>query len=168
MSCVNSSCRISRIVRSCLWILGGLVLAGIAFIAFAPSLDGPHSRQLANEATAVTKLRKIRTLQDEYAASHAEKGFACELPLLKATDQPKDSDYDPLRFLVTEQSGYKFALANCYAEANRMVIHYQATAIPAVFGSTGFRAFCTDDSGLIWYDSEGSAAKCLASRHSFE
>jgi hypothetical protein len=168
MSRVNSSRRVSRIVRICLWILGGLVLAGLAFIPFAPSLDGPHSRQLANEASAVSKLHKIRTLQDEYAASHAEKGFACDLPLLRATDQPKASDYDPLQFLVTEQSGYKFALANCYGEANRRVTHYQATATPVVFGSTGFRAFCTDDSGLIWYDSEGSAAKCLASRRSLE
>jgi hypothetical protein len=25
-----------------------------------------------------------------------------------------------------------------------------------------FRAFCTDDSGVLWYDKDGSAADCLA------
>lgn len=87
---------------------------------FIPVLDGPHSCQAANEAAAVSKLLSINKLQTKYSAAHPEKGFVCELPLLKPAERLEDTDYDPLRFLVTStQSGYKFALSGCYARRQR-------------------------------------------------
>jgi hypothetical protein len=154
-----------RILYSLL-VLVGLLLAVAMFI---PVLDGPHSRQRANAASAVSKLLTINTLQTKYSAAHPERGFACELPILKPAEPPENADYDPLHFLVTgAQSGYKFALGNCQADAKGVVVHYQATAVPVEHGVTGFRAFCTDESGLIWYDKAGSEANCLASRRSLE
>jgi hypothetical protein len=149
-----------------------LIAAGtfaLLVVMFIPVLDGPHSRQHANEAAAVSKLRTLVTLQTAYAATHSEKGFTCELPLLKPEKRGQEAGYDPLSFLTTPMhAGYKFALANCYADAKGVVVHYQATAVPVERGTMGFRAFCTDDSGSLWYDEAGSAPDCLAYRRLLE
>lgn len=145
------------------------IYALLAVVMFAPELDGPHSRQYANEAAAVSKLRTVVTLETKYAAAHSEKGFACELSLLRTSEQTRADDYDALSFLVKPtHAGYKFTLGNCYANTQGVVVHYQASAVPVESGRTGFRAFCTDDSGLLWYDAGGSATNCLASRRSLE
>ena len=39
---------------------------------------------------------------------------------------------------------------------------FSVAAAPIEPGRSGFRAFCTDDSGVLWYDKDGSAADCLA------
>jgi len=151
--------------RTSLFVLCGLLLAAGLLLLIIPSFDGPHSRQFANEAAAVSRLRVIVTLEGQYASNHAGNGFACELPMLKPFEQRKEGDYDSFSFLITgAQSGYKFSLVNCRADANRARIHYELTAVPVERGTTGFRAFCTDESGSIWYDKTGLAANCLASR----
>jgi len=147
------------------WILacGGIVVLVAATII--PGLDGRHSRQRANEAAALGALKTVTALESKYTAAHPAQGFACELPSLRPPDQAQDADYNPLDFLVTRtHSGYKFALGNCRADASGVIAHYQATAVPAVRGETGFKAFCTDESGLLWYDAAGSATDCLTSR----
>lgn len=135
-----------------------------------PVLDGPHSRQYANEAAAVSKLRAVTTLEKKFAAAHVDKGFACELLLLRSAESEQNPvDYDPLRFLTTGTSaGYTFALGNCRTDTKGVVVHYEATAVPVERGKTGFHAFCTDDSGLLWYDKDGSATNCLASRRALQ
>jgi hypothetical protein len=98
-------------------------------------------------------------------AAHAGNGFACKLLLLKPTKQRTDIDYDPLSFLTTGiHSGYRFSLSNCGSDPNRPAIHYQLVAVPVEHGRTGFRAFCADESGSIWYDKAGSSTNCLTSR----
>jgi hypothetical protein len=165
MSPDNSRRTIRAILRTSLFVTCGLLLAAGLLLLVIPTLDGPHSRQLANEASAVSKLRTVLTLQDQYMAAHAGNGFACELPLLKPPEQRKDTDYDPLSFLITgTQSGYRFSLVNCGSDANRARVHYQLIAVPVEHGTTGFRAFCADESGSVWYDKAGSATNCLDSR----
>jgi hypothetical protein len=146
---------------------GGLLVVALLSI---PVIDGPHSRQYANEAAAVSKLRAVTALEKKFAAAYVDKGFACELPLLRPAESDQNSvDYDPLRFLTTGTSaGYKFVLGNCRTDAKGVVVHYEATAVPVERGKTGFHAFCTDDSGLLWYDAGGSATNCLASRRALQ
>jgi hypothetical protein len=104
----------------------------------------------------------------EYMAAHAGNEFACELPLLKPIGQQKILDYF-LEFLTTGvQSGYKFSLVSCGSDANRARERYQVTAVPVDQGTTGVRAFCADEAGVIWYDLAGSATNCLTSRHPLE
>jgi hypothetical protein len=161
MSLDNLGRGIPRIVRICLLPMCGVLLAVLLFLVAATNLDGPHSHRLANQAAAVSKLRTVVTLQDQYAAAHAYNGFACELPLLKPLEQRNGPDY----FLITGMhSGYSFSLVNCRSDANRERVHYQVIAIPVEHGATGLWAFCTDGSGLIWYDEAGSATNCLASK----
>jgi hypothetical protein len=144
--------------------VGGTGLVIVALLTI-PILDGPHSRQYANEASAVSKLREVMTAERKFAAAHESKGFTCELPLLKRPASEKPDGYDPLWFAATgRSSGYEFALGNCRGDKKGVVVHYEGTAAPIEHGRTGFRAFCTDDSGLLWYDPDGSATKCLAER----
>jgi hypothetical protein len=135
---------------------------------FIPTLDGPNSRRRANEAVAVGSLRRITTLQNDYAASHPLNGFACQLPLLKPTT-PNSDGYDSDAFLLSgEHVGYRIAFAGCEPEPNGMVTRYRITAIPLEPGKSAVRAFCTDETGALWYDASGSAENCLASRRTIE
>jgi hypothetical protein len=70
-----------------LWVL--LSICGLLIIAavFIPVLDGPHSRQKANEA-AVSKLRAVNTVPSKCTSIHAGKGFACGPPLLMDGGNP--------------------------------------------------------------------------------
>jgi hypothetical protein len=141
------------------------VIAAILLVAalFVPVLD-VNKRQHANEAVAVVRLRKLGVLQGAHAASHPARGFACQLSELKPS-MPIGNSYDPDEFLLTGvQAGYKFAVTKCRTNANGAVTQYEATAVPVERGSTGFYAFCTDQSGTIWYDSDGSGERCLTSR----
>src|SRR5450755_3504745 len=133
--------RFRAILRTSFLVMCALLLAAGLLLLVIPTLDGPHSRRLANEASAVGKLRTIVTLQEQYMAAHAGNGFACELPLLKTTEQQKEAEYDSLTFLATgTQSGYKFSLVNCGSDANRARVHYQLTAVPVEHATTGLRA----------------------------
>ncbi len=134
-----------------------------------PTLDGPHRRQFANESVSVAKLRTINRRQSLYSAAHPNQGFACELSRLKSAERAKDSDYDPEEFLVSgTYSGYRFVVVNCQAGHIGVVTHYEVAAVPIEPGRSGFRAFCTDDSGLLWYDNDGSTEDCLARRQPLE
>jgi len=143
-----------------------LVLA----LLFIPVLDGPHSRQYANQASAASKLREVTTLEKKFAAAHVDKGFTCELALLRLSKSEMNPvGYDPLWFLAAgTSSGYKFVLGNCRTDDKGVVVHYEVTAVPVEQGRTVFHAFCADDSGLLWYDADGSATNCLASRRALQ
>jgi hypothetical protein len=170
MSLDKSRRRLPAIIRASLFVISGLLLAGVLFLMLIPRLDGPHSRQHAHQAVAVSKLLTIIDLQKKYAAAHPEKGFACELPQLKPLEQQeKNSDYDPFGFLSTGTwAGYRFEIEGCHVEKKGIVAHYQASAVPVVPGTTGFRAFCTDETGTLRYDDSGVREKCLASGHVLE
>lgn len=155
--------RSSRFLRLYVFLVaGGLLLVAMLSI---PVLDGPHSRQYANEAAAVSRLRGLTTLEKTFAAAHADKGLLCEVQPLKSGKEESLVEYDQPLFLITgTYAGYKFVLGNCRTDAKGVVVHFEATAVPVQRGKTGFRAFCTDDSGLLWFDPDGSATNCLKSR----
>jgi len=151
-------------------LISAAVVICFLFLAalFIPILDGPNSRRGANEAVAVGSLHRITTLQNEYAASHFAKGFACQLPLLKAGVH-NNEDYDSDAFLLTgEHVGYRIAFVGCGPEPNGVVMRYRIAAVPLVPGKSGVRAFCTDETGSLWYDASGSAENCLASRRTID
>jgi hypothetical protein len=128
-----------------------------------PTLDGPNRRLHMNEAGSVARLRNINRFQTEYAATHPTEGFACQLPLLKPSEQVRPGEYDPEQYLVSgTQYGYKYMVANCHSDANGVATHYGVVALPL---EPGLRIFCTDESGLLRYDTSASPTNCLASGH---
>ena len=62
-----------------------------------------------------------------------------------------------------EYSGYR-SLISCQPNGINVVASYKITAEPIGLGKAGFSAFCTSESGLVWYDRTGSGEKCLTSR----
>jgi hypothetical protein len=85
----------------------------------------------------------------QYAFAHPGKGFACELPLLRPTEPTHDA-YNPTAALISgEWGGFKFAVVGCPADTRGIVSHYQVIAVPSAPGTTGIRAFCTDETGEI-------------------
>jgi hypothetical protein len=151
-------------------LISAAVVICVLFLAalFIPTLDGPYSRRRANEAVAVGSLRRVTALQNEYAASHSTKGFACQLPLLKAGAHNNEG-YDSDALLLTgERAGYKIAFVGCEPEPNGVVTRYRVAAVPLEPGKSGVKAFCIDETGSLWYDARGSAENCLASRRTID
>jgi hypothetical protein len=143
-----------------------IFLFAVVLLVMSPSFHDKYFGMAKYESAAVGSLQKINALEHLYAAAHADKGFACQLPLLRPTSK-KDDTYDPIVALLGGTwSGYKFAVASCVLEANGIATQYEITAIPIRPYATGVRAFCTDQSGKLFYDQEGSASQCLAARQS--
>jgi hypothetical protein len=130
-------------------------------LSLSPSFHDKHFGVAQNESAAVGSLRKLNNLEGQYAVAHADKGFACELTLLQPTEEMKEA-YATL--LTGVWSGYKFAVVGCVPGASGAVTHYAVTAVPVSPYRTGVRAFCTDESGDIFYDHSGSGSECLAAR----
>ena len=138
-----------------------IFLIVVAVLLFAPNKSHPPRQ---NEFAAIGGLRRVNTLETQYAVAHTNRGFACELQLLQSREKVNDP-YDPVvGLLAGEWSGYRFRIAGCAPEPNGIVNHYQVVAAPVEPGITGIRAFCTDQSGEVFYDPNGSASKCLALR----
>lgn len=131
---------------------------------FSPSFHDTHFGMAQNESAAVGSLRKLTSLENQYAAAHTDRGFACELTLLQPTEDMKETLGPSSALLTGKWSGYKFALVGCAPNASGVTTHYAVTAVPISPYRTGVRAFCSDESGSIFYDHTGSASECLAGR----
>jgi hypothetical protein len=151
------------------WVIAFGVVALLVLALFSsPWWHDKYFGVARNEATAVAVLRKINALESRYAAGHTGRGFTCELAGLRemqAREQPGDSSTD---WLSGEWSGYQFTLTGCSADADGLVSSYNVTAVPLKWHWTGVRAFCTDQSGKIFYDLEGSPDRCVTSRNLLE
>lgn len=155
-----------RRARRRVWVgLLTALAAAVLFIAlFVPTLD-INKRQRANEASAVAGIREVNDLEKRYAASNPGRGFACRLSDLTPTGDTHDQN----EFLVTgTHGGYRFAVVSCPMNPNGTTKGYEVSAVPIEPEKTGFRAFCADQAGIIWYDSSGSVEHCLASHHPLE
>ena len=141
-----------------------VVLLFVFLTTMTPSFHDKYFGMAKYESTAVGSLKKINTLESQFASSHPQKGFACELPSLRQASEA-DSAYDPtVAFLNGTWRGYRFAVASCVVSPNGIATQYEITATPVRPYATGVRAFCTDQSGKLFYDLSGSASKCLSGR----
>lgn len=133
--------------------IGGLLLLVVLILALLPVHDGPYKRQHANQAVTVGKIRTINELQVTFASQQGR--FTCNLGDLSAI-------YDKRYTLVREDgeySGYKFSLRNCDSTSDNH--RYRVVAVPREPGVTGFKAYCSDETGVIYYDDEGSGERCF-------
>jgi len=162
----DTSRKLPRIVRALLWILGLSILTAGVLLLLIPTFTRPH-RLFVNEASAVSALRTVISLQQEYSTAHPDTGFACELLLLKPIAERQVPDYLSELLTTGLRSGYRFSVI-CASDANRATVHYQLAAVPVEQSKTGVRAFCTDDVGVIWYDLDGSVTNCFGSRHALQ
>ena len=145
-------------------LLTGLVLSFAVLMLFSPWFHDKYFGVAKYEADAVGSLDKINSIENRYVASHPDKGFTCELGALRAQASGTDVSEQISGLLSGQRTGYKFAFAGCTPDTNGIVTHYQIFAIPIGPGRTGIRAFCTDQTGKLFYDLNGSPSQCLATR----
>jgi len=137
--------------------------AGVASgesLATAPSALTAMSA--ANEPAAVGGIRTLNTAEVSYAATFPAAGFTCTLSDLGGMGSgggPTEHQamlIDP-RLASGRKNGYIFALSGCDGTpASR----YNISAVPAD-SSSGTRAFCSDESGVIRFYADGKASSCL-------
>ena len=139
-------------------VMGYLGIVAIPFILIVAAIAIPNllrAKISANEASAVGSARTLIAAEVNYATTHPNTGFTCNLSDLSAAGLI-DS-----RLASGRKHGYTFSLQNCAEKEGTPISKFQVTATPARYNSTGVRAFCADESGVIRQDHEGSAQNCL-------
>ena len=150
-------------------IIGYLQFAMIPFILIIAAIAIPNllrARIAANESSAVGSIRTINTAEAAWAGE--KNAFTCNLAQLgpaKVPGAPEDAvgylDQDLAR---GKKAGYTFALTGCDSDLpNEPVKRYIVIAEPLQRGQSGQRAFCSDESGIIKFSTDGRGSTCLES-----
>jgi len=143
-------------------IMGYLSVAMLPFALIIAAIAIPNllrSRMAANEASSVGSLRTINTANVTYAGTY-EGGFAPSLNALggsNCTHPTKDN-----ACLISDQlasgqrSGYRFTYTADAANSNGVIEKYFIEAEPISKGSSGQSTFCSDETGVIRRERDGS------------
>jgi type IV pilus assembly protein PilA len=133
-----------------------LIISAIAIPSYL------RSRMQANEASAVGSLRMINTSAVTYSSTYVNVGFPANLTDMggvtpcTATSSTACILEDTLA--QGTKSGYSFLWTGDGAMPS---VAYSLTGTPLTVGGSGQRQFCTDQAGVIRYNSSG--AGCSAS-----
>lgn len=140
-------------------VLGYLGIVAIPFILIVAAIAIPNllrAKIAADESSAVGSIRTLLTAEISYSTQHQSEGFTCNLADLKSVGLSDSS------LLSGQKNGYAFTLQNCTADApGKPISKFQVIAVPLSLNSSGTKAFCTDETGVIRLDSSGSAQDCL-------
>jgi prepilin-type N-terminal cleavage/methylation domain-containing protein len=139
-----------------------LIIAAIAI----PNLLRAH--MAANEASAVGSVRTINTGEVTYAAAYPTVGYAYALTNLGGAApcaNPSASSacvIDDLLATAAIKSGYSFKAVGAGGGGSVTAptapnTVYLVTGLPTADGITGTRGFCSDQSGVIYYNTNGGA-----------
>jgi type IV pilus assembly protein PilA len=146
-------------------VLGYLGLVAIPFILIMAAIAIPNllrARTAANEASALSSVRTLVIAQTGYSSSHPDAGYTCALSDLAA------AGLIDAGLATGRKNGYVFELLDCTASAESVAnIKYRVVAYPLTRNTTGTRAFCSDESGVIKTDANGSPQDCTESGSNF-
>jgi len=140
-----------------------LIIAAIAI----PSLL--RSKIAANEASCVASLRTINTALVTYASNYPSVpaagpncGYPPNLSNLKPGNPAVATAADLLDSVLGAvnpiiKSGYNITYTEVGVDANGCGTTYTCTCVPQTVGTTGQRAFFTDQSGVLHFNTTGAA-----------
>ena len=139
-----------------------IVVAIILIIAAIAIPNLLRSRISANEASAVGSLRTLNSAQVTFQTTYPQHGFTCGLSRLgpPTGGGPVDMNHADLVDSVLasgSKSGYQFQFSNCGVLPHYI---YRSDGSPVTVGSTGQRAFCSSQDGVISYAANGNPASC--------
>lgn len=136
------------------------LLIVVAIILIISAIAIPNllrSRMAANEASAVGSVRTINTSAVIYSSIFPNLGFPATLAALGGTEPCTATSSQACLLeqgLATgTKSGYTFVWAG---DGNTPSVGYTINGTPVSVGSTGQRMFCSDQSGVIRYDTSGA------------
>jgi type IV pilus assembly protein PilA len=151
-----------------------IVVAIILIIAAIAIPNLMRSRMAANESSAVGAVRTINTAEVSYAAAFPDTGYSLDLTSLGGTaaqcapgtvaTTASGCYIDVLLSITKQKSGYKFDAAGAKLGGSTTNNVYTVTAEPLGIGSTGNRAFFSDQSGVIRYALKAPLAHLSKSR----
>jgi len=139
-----------------------IVVAIILIIAAIAIPNLLRSKMAANEASAVGSVRTVNTAEVTYSSSWGI-GYSVDLPSLVTgggagactASSTSACLIDPVLSSGTK-SGYTFLAAGTLP-VNGINNGFEVNATPASVGTTGQRAFCSDQSGVIRFNTTGAA-----------
>jgi prepilin-type N-terminal cleavage/methylation domain-containing protein len=146
-----------------------LIVVAIIGIIAAIAVPGLlRARMSGNEASAIGSMRAVVGGQSSYASSCGNGFYAPNVTNLAAPPTVGGGDGFIGRDMVGDgttavKSGYTItmtggaAVAGAPASCNggAVVNGYTATAVPVALGSSGQRAFATNQAGTIWQNTNG-------------
>ena len=140
-----------------------LIVVAIIGIIAAIAIPGLlRARMSGNEASAIGSMRAINTAQQNY--SQMCNGFAPVMTELGTAGAGAFLSPDLSMLASVDKSGYTITMAAGAlgtplalppAGCTATTTNYYATATPLSVGSTGQRAFATNEAGTIFFDSTG-------------
>jgi type IV pilus assembly protein PilA len=140
-------------------VLGYLGLAGIPFMLIIAAIAIPNlmrARMAANEASAAAMVRTVVVAEAGYSSNHPDAGYTCTLSDLAS------AELIDAKLASGQKNGYAFELSGCTASAESVAnVKYRVVAYPLTRNQTGKRAFCSDESGVVKADGNGSPQDCL-------
>jgi hypothetical protein len=144
-------------------VLVGFVVLLIA-VVFLGGFSLEQPRIPFNHRRAILSIEDVTLAERKYAAGHPETGYACNLSDLGKQGSEVGLD----RVLASgTKAGYHFEI-QCPQRESQKISHYAIIATPVNPGTTGKYAFCTDQSGQVWYSESGTAVDCLETRKPIE
>jgi prepilin-type N-terminal cleavage/methylation domain-containing protein len=140
-----------------------IVVAIILIIAAIAIPNLLRARMSANEASAVGSLRTINSAEVTFATTYPDLGFGTLANLGGPAASCAGATFassaqacliDDVLATTTVKSGYNFTTT---VGAGTPATNYSSLALPSVNGQSGQRAFCSDESGVIYYNAGGTA-----------
>jgi type IV pilus assembly protein PilA len=142
-----------------------IVMAIIAILMLIAIPTVGALKKKANELSAQKSLQTIISAENMYESNYPTNGFACSLSALGGDPKSGAPSATSAQLIQPDlasglKSGYIFNIGNCTKVNNGgsdRITGYSITATPQTVGSTGDRAFCSDQSGIIKFDPAGGS-----------
>ena len=144
-----------------------IVVAIILIIAAIAIPNLLRSRMAANEASAVGSLRSINTAEVTYSSTFPDTGYAAALLNLGGTAAQcvagqagtvaNSCLLDPVLSAGTK-SGYTFTAVGGNPTPTNVNTTFISSGVPVAPGTTGQRGFGSNQSGVIYYTLNSTAA----------
>jgi type IV pilus assembly protein PilA len=165
MKRTSSLCRVPRQARTNGFTLMELliVMAIIAILMLIAIPTVGSLKKKANDLSAQKSIQTIISAQMTYESTYPTTGFACSLQALGGEAKAGAPSATAAQLIPNDlasgiKSGYQFSISNCTKVNNGgsdRITGYQISATPLTVGTTGDRAYCSDQSGVIKYDAGG-------------
>jgi hypothetical protein len=110
-------------------------------------------RNLGYLDSVIGTMRELIGSEKRYAEAHPDVGYTCELSAL-SQDGLLTSPFEN-----GVKNRYKFEITGCSDKDGKLPnTQFRLTARPLM---RDWEAWCSDQSGVLWYEANGSVEKCL-------
>ncbi len=148
------------------WPVVAVILLAIAvflakFIVMSPNGSEPVERY---EGTAIATLLRVNEVESRHL--RVSGTFTCSpAEIREAYREAKGRWRWVDRLLDTNRETYTIAFETCFPASGTGQAGYRLTAVPIKSEKvSGVRAFCTDQSGTIFYADDGTLERCIRER----